>query len=69
MQEVTPFDFSRMFFGEQPPLFILEIIVRILIIYIFSSVLLGFMSKRGKREMSPFEYMMIIALGFCEAET
>lgn len=63
MESVTPFDLQRMFFGEHPPLFLLEIVVRVVIIYLFASILLGLMSRRGKREMSPFEYMMIIALG------
>ena len=63
MDPITPFDLQRMFIGNQPPLFFLEIVVRIVLIYVFSVIVLSFMGKRGRREMSPFEYMVIIALG------
>lgn len=63
MDPITPFDLQRMFIGNQPPLFFLEIVVRIVLIYVFSVFVLSFMGKRGRREMSPFEYMVIIALG------
>ena len=63
MDPVTPFDLQRMFLGSQPPLFFLEMLFRIIVIYLFSVFALSFMGKRGRREMSPFEYMVIIALG------
>ena len=63
MDPVTPFDWHRMFLGEQPPLFVLEILFRIVAIYAFAVLLLRLMGKRGNRTLSPFENVLIIALG------
>ena len=63
MDPVTPFDLHRLFIGNQPPLFFLEIIFRVLLIYGFAVFMLRYMGKRGQRQMSTFEYVVIIALG------
>lgn len=63
MTEVTPFDIERLFLGTQPPLFLLEIVLRVTLIYGFAAVLLRWMGKRGRRELSPFELLVVIALG------
>lgn len=63
MDPVTPFDWQRMFFGVEPPLFLLEIVFRIVVIYLFAAVLMRVMGKRGQRSLSPFETLVIIALG------
>lgn len=62
-EQVTPLDLGRMFMGTQPPLFVLEIVVRVLLIYGFAAVMLRLMGKRGRRELSPFELLVVIALG------
>lgn len=63
MDPVTPFEWGRLLWGVQPALFFLEIAFRIVAIYIFAVVLLRFMGKRGRQQMSSFEYVLIIALG------
>lgn len=63
MDPVTPFDWHRMFIGEQPPLFFLEIVFRVVVIYLFTVLLLRFMGKRGQQQLSPFEFVVVIALG------
>ena len=63
MEPVTPFDWHRMFIGDQPPLFFLEILFRVVLIYLFAVVVLRFMGKRGQRQLSPFEFLVVIALG------
>jgi uncharacterized membrane protein YcaP (DUF421 family) len=63
METVTPFDWARMLVGEQPPLYFLEIVVRILLTYGFAVVALRYMGKRGQRQMSTFELVLVIALG------
>ncbi len=63
MDPITPFDWHRMFIGEQPPLFFLEILFRVLAIYLFAALCLRFMGKRGQRQLSPFEFVVVIALG------
>jgi uncharacterized membrane protein YcaP (DUF421 family) len=60
---VSPLDLQRMFFGVQPPHYFAEIVLRILLIYGFAAVLLRWMGKRGRRELSPFELLVVIALG------
>ncbi|MBE2237723.1 MAG: DUF421 domain-containing protein [Caldilineaceae bacterium] len=63
MDPVVPFDWHRLFIGEQPPLFFLEIVFRVIMIYAFTVIALRVMGKRGQRQMSPFELVLIIALG------
>ena len=63
MDSVTPFDWHRMFIGDEPPLFFLEILFRVVVIYLFAAVCLRFMGKRGQRQLSPFEFVVVIALG------
>ncbi len=63
MDPITPFDWQRLFFGVEPPLYILEIILRVILIYSFAVIVLRYMGKRGKRQMSSFELVLIIALG------
>lgn len=63
MDEVTPFEWGRLLWGIQPPLYFLEIVFRIVAIYVFAVVVLRFMGKRGRQQMSSFEYVLIIALG------
>lgn len=63
MESVTPFEWQRMFLGDQSLWYGLEIVFRVGCIYLFAVMFLGFLGKRGRRELSPFEYMVIIALG------
>lgn len=63
MDPTTPFDWHRIFFGVQPPLFLLEILVRIVAIYLFAAIVMRIMGNRGQRSLSPFETVVIIALG------
>ena len=63
MAPVTPFDWHRMFLGEEPPLYFLEIAFRVVAIYLFAALLLRLMGKRGLRQLSPFEFVVVIALG------
>ena len=63
MDPATPFDWHRMFLGEEPPLFFLEILFRVVAIYLFAAVSLRLMGKRGQRQLSPFEFVVVIALG------
>jgi uncharacterized membrane protein YcaP (DUF421 family) len=60
---VTPFEWGRLLWGIQPPLYFLEIAFRIVAIYLFAVVMLRYMGKRGRQQMSSFEYVIIIALG------
>ena len=63
MAPITPFDWYRLFIGEEPPLYFLEIVFRVVLIYAFAVIVLRYMGKRGQRQLSPFELILIIALG------
>ena len=57
------FDWERLLWGEHGFLLYGEILFRTVTIYVIASVLFTIIGKRGRQEMTPFEYMVIIALG------
>lgn len=57
------FDLVRIFFGDKPPLFFLEVALRTLIIFSYTLLLLRWMGKRGMGQLTPFEFAIIVALG------
>ena len=62
--EYTAFDLNRMFLGDEfSMLFIAEILVRTAIMYLSALVIVRFIGKRGLGQLSPFEYLVVIAMG------
>ena len=57
------FDLYRIFLGDQPPAFFLEIMFRTAVMYLYVLLLLRLLGKRGMGQLSPFEFTIIIALG------
>jgi len=57
------FDFHRIFVGDTPPLFLLEIVFRTLIMYAYTVALLRVLGKRGMGQLSMLELAIIIAFG------
>lgn len=47
MDQITPFDWERLFIGVEPPLFFLEIVFRIVMIYGFAVLALRLTRKVG----------------------
>lgn len=62
-QPITPFDLHRMFLGDDPPLFYLEIVARCVIIYVWTIVLLRWIGGRSVTQLSLVEFLLVIALG------
>ena len=58
-----PFDFHRIFFGNSPTLFLLEIVFRTFIMYCFTVFLLRILGKRGMGQLSMLELAIIISFG------
>ena len=58
-----PFDWQRMFIGDAQLLFLAEIVVRTLLLYLFALIMLRVMGKRGMAQLTPFEFVIIVALG------
>ena len=60
---VVPFDLVRMFLGDDPPLFYLEIVFRCCVIYAYTLVMIRWIGGRGIAQMSVVEFLLVIALG------
>jgi uncharacterized membrane protein YcaP (DUF421 family) len=62
-EPVVAFDFTRMLFGQEPPLFLLEIAVRTIIIYVYTLFLIRWIGSRSIGQLSLVEFLLVIALG------
>jgi uncharacterized membrane protein YcaP (DUF421 family) len=60
---VIPFDLHRMFLGDDPPMFYLEIAVRCALIYAWTLLLLRWIGGRSVTQLSLVEFLLVIALG------
>lgn len=63
MEKVTTLTWARMLWGNEPPLYPVEILVRVVTIYVIGVVLLRMMGKRSRRQMTSFDLLIVIALG------
>lgn len=61
--DVQPFDWARMAFGEEPPWFLVEILFRTAIIYLYTLTLLRWIGGRSIAQLSVVEFLLVIALG------
>ena len=59
----VPFDLHRIFIGDGPLLFLLEIVFRTTIMYGYSIFLLRLLGKRGMGQLSTLELAIIICFG------
>ena len=62
-EQVVAFDLPRMLLGDEPPLFLLEIAVRTLIIYVYTLTLVRWLGGRSIGQLSMVEFLLVIALG------
>ena len=60
---IAAFDFGRMFFGDEPPLFLVEIAFRTVVIYAYTLVLIRWIGSRSIAQLSLVEFLLVIALG------
>ncbi|MDO5705267.1 MAG: DUF421 domain-containing protein [Paracoccus sp. (in: a-proteobacteria)] len=60
---VVPFDLWRMFIGEHPPLFYLEVLFRTLLIYSYTLGLIRWIGGRSVAQLSMTDMLLVIALG------
>lgn len=64
MENIQPFDWYRIFLGnENDELFMLEILFRVVFIYLFTVGVYRILGKRGNKSISMYENVLIIALG------
>lgn len=56
-------DWQKMFFGDAPPIFLVEIVIRTVIVYSYSLLLIRWIGGRGIGQMSVVEFLLVVALG------
>lgn len=61
--DVVPFELGRMILGDAPPLFLAEILLRVVVIYLFTLLLLRWIGGRSVAQMSIVEFLLVVALG------
>lgn len=62
-QPIIPFDLGRMFLGDAPALFYAEILVRTVIIYGYTLLLIRWIGGRSVAQLSMVDTLLVIALG------
>src|SRR3954466_6809645 len=61
--EIHLADWQRMLFGQAPPIFLLEVFVRTLIIYVFLLFVLRWLGKRMSGQLTILEMAVMLTLG------
>ncbi len=61
--DIHPFDWQRLFLGEAPLGYFLEVVARIGLIFLILLLVLRMLGKRGQNNLSPMQQMLMIALG------
>lgn len=61
--DFIPFDWKRILLGLQPPLYLLEVALKCVLIFLLLSLVLRLLGKRGQDNLSPMQQMLLIALG------
>lgn len=62
-EDIQVFDWKRMFLGDLEPEFALEVAFRTGFMFAYTVILVRLLGKRGIGQLSPFELVIIIALG------
>ncbi len=60
---IIPFDFHRIFLGDLPWIYTLEVVFRTVVIYVFALLLIRWLSRRAVGQLSLVEFLLVIALG------
>jgi uncharacterized membrane protein YcaP (DUF421 family) len=60
---MEPFNLQRILFGEIPALFLLEIIFRTVVLYLYTLGVLRLIGQRGMERLSSFDFAIVIAMG------
>ncbi len=56
-------DLRGIFIGDEPAIFLLEIVIRTIIIYAYTLALLRYLGSRAIGQLSTVEFLLVIALG------
>lgn len=61
--DFVPFDWFRIFVGEQPPAYLLEVALKCLLVFCLLLLVMRLSGKRAQNNLSPMQQMLLIALG------
>jgi len=62
-KDFEPFDWIRIVIGQQPPLYLLEVAFKCVLVFLLLLLVMRIMGKRGQAKLSPMQQMLLIALG------
>ncbi|MCE6989737.1 DUF421 domain-containing protein [Dyadobacter sp. CY323] len=62
-EEIIPGDWNRILFGQAPPIFLVEVLIRTFIIYLILLVIVRLMGKRMGGQLTISELAVMITLG------
>ena len=60
---IIPFELKRMFIGDHPALFYLEIVVRTALMYVYTLALIRWIGGRSVAQLSMVDMLLVISLG------
>ncbi len=61
--DFDPFNWERMSIGLQPPMYLLEVALKCLVVFCVLLLVMRLIGKRGQNNLSPMQQMLMIALG------
>lgn len=62
-EELKAFEWERLFVGLPDELYYLEVILRVIIVFLFITVVLRIIGRRGQKTITPVKQVIIISLG------
>jgi uncharacterized membrane protein YcaP (DUF421 family) len=62
-EDISITDIQRILFGEAPPIFLLEVFIRTLILYVLALIMIRLLGKRMNADASIIEMAVMITLG------
>lgn len=62
-EEIIPFDLKRMLLGQAPPEFLLEVLIRTLIVYLVAIIIVRLLGKRMNGQISIIEMSVMVLMG------
>ena len=61
--DFRPFDWDRLLLGLQPPLYLVEVAFKCVVVFCLLILVMRLIGKRGQKSLSPMQQMLMIALG------
>jgi uncharacterized membrane protein YcaP (DUF421 family) len=62
-EEIQPWDWQRILFGQAPPEFLIEVFIRSIVMYLLLMIVLKFLGKRMDGQLTLTELAVMITLG------